>query len=161
MGIHYHHGWLIWILFFVGQVLHVALQVNSLADSSGKTRTTVLKNIFIPVMWRTFACAMIFGLIWQYPDMIAKLASMVGFNVSSDETSVLAIPMNNFIAGVYGLGLDSALGYIPFLKSQLPVIQLPVKEALADAAAKTVEVAKAIEVAQNTSEVQDKSQGGK
>jgi len=118
--VHYHHIWIIWILFLVGDGLHVLLQVNSLATVSKISKMVVLRSIWIPVAFRTFASAMIFGLIWQHPDLISQIGGIFGHPLSSDENSVFTIPMNNMIAGLYGLFLDSVLGYIPVLKSQLP-----------------------------------------
>jgi hypothetical protein len=123
VDIHYHHVAWIWILFFFGQFLHIALQVDDLARKSSKPRDEVLGMILIQVCFRTFWCAMIFGLIWQYPLIISNVLKIFGHPIGPDEADVMAIPMNNFIAGIYGLSLDSVLGYIPVLKSQLPPVQ--------------------------------------
>lgn len=120
--IHYHHGWLIWLLFLLGDALHVALQVDNLARSSKLTYKQVIQETGIKVLYRAFACAMVFGLLWQDPAIVSQIAKLVGFNISADEAEVFAIPINNAIAGLYGLFLDSLLGYIPFLKSQLPEV---------------------------------------
>lgn len=118
--IHYHHGWLIWVLFLVGAALHISLQIDSLARQKSMLRVDVFKSLLAPLAFRTFASAMIFGLIWQHPDLISQIGGLFGHPLSADESSVFAIPMNNMIAGLYGLFLDSILGYIPILKSQLP-----------------------------------------
>lgn len=122
-AVHYHHGWLIWLLFLLGDALHVGLQVDSLARTSSATRRKVLSVVWAAVAFRTFACAMIFGLIWQHPTLISQIGGLFGHPLSPDESSVFTIPMNNMIAGLYGLFLDSLLGYIPVLKSQLPTVQ--------------------------------------
>ena len=123
--IHYHHAWLIWILYFVGAALHVALQVDDIARKNNWKRIDVIQAIGTAVAYRAFASAMIFGLIWHYPLLISSALKAVGINIGPDEAEVLAIPMNNFIAGLYGLGLDSVLGYIPGLKSWLPGVNPP------------------------------------
>lgn len=125
LEIHYHHGWVIWALFFVGQLLHAGLQINSLAASHKVTKKSVIESIWIPLAFRTFACAMVFLLIWEHPSLIAQIASLIGHPISPDEAAVFAIPVNNAIAGLYGLFLDSLLGYIPVLKSQLPALDTP------------------------------------
>ena len=84
------------------------------------SRVDVFKSLLAPLAFRTFAAAMIFGLIWQHPSLISDIGGIFGHPLSADEASVFAIPMNNMIAGLYGLFLDSLLGYIPVLKSQLP-----------------------------------------
>ncbi len=122
VAVHYHHAWLIWALYFVGATLHVTLQVNDIAAKNGWKRRDVLKAIGPAVAYRAFASAMVFGLLWFYPLLISNTLKAFGINVGADEAEVLAIPMNNFVAGLYGLGLDSILGYIPGLKSWLPSV---------------------------------------
>jgi hypothetical protein len=123
--IHYHHALLIWGLFAFGILLHAALQVNAIAGHNKISFLTVLRVVAIPLVFRAFACSMIFLMIWQYPQMIAGAAKLIGHPMSPDESAVFAIPMNNAIAGLYGLFLDSLLGYIPLLKSQLPQVEFP------------------------------------
>lgn len=120
--IHFHHAWLIWLLYFVGAGLHIVLQVNDIAAKNSWTRTNVLKAIGASVAFRTFFATMLFGLVWYYPLLISNALALFGHPVSADEASVLAIPMNNFIAGIYGASFDSLLGYIPGLKSWLPSV---------------------------------------
>jgi Na+/proline symporter len=120
--IHYHHAWLVWALYFVGAALHILLQVFDIAAKNKWKPKAVLMAIGPAVAFRAFAASMAFGLIWYYPEGIANVLKLVGVNIGADEAEVLAFPMNNFIAGLYGLGLDSALGYIPGLKSWLPSV---------------------------------------
>ena len=120
--VHYHHGWLVWLLYFVGVLLHVTLQVDDIARKNNWKRRDVFNAIGPAVAFRTFGTAMIFGLIWHYPNLISNSLKIVGVNLGPDEAQVVAIPMNNFIAGIYGLMLDSLLGYIPGLKSWLPSV---------------------------------------
>jgi hypothetical protein len=123
--IHYHHAWLVWALYLIGAAIHVGLQVDDIARKNKWTRRDVIQAIGPAVAFRAFFSAMIFGLIWHYPMLISNALKMVGVNVGPDEAEVLAIPMNNFIAGLYGLMLDSLLGYIPGLKSWLPPCDPP------------------------------------
>jgi hypothetical protein len=123
--VHYHHAWLVWMLYLIGAALHVALQVNDIAAKNKWTRQDVIKAIGAAVSYRAFASAMLFGLIWHYPLLISSALKAVGINIGPDEAEVLAIPMNNFVAGLYGLMLDSLLGFIPGLKSWLPSVNPP------------------------------------
>lgn len=123
--VHYHHAWLIWGLYFVGVGLHVGLQINDIAKKNKWTRKDVFLAIGPAVAYRTFATAMVFGLIWHYPNVISDGLKLVGVNLGADEAQVVAMPMNNFVAGIYGLMLDSLLGYIPGLKSWLPNVNPP------------------------------------
>jgi hypothetical protein len=118
--VHYHHVSLIWSLYLMGVLCHVALQIDDIARKNKWARKAVVEALWIRLVYRTFATAMIFGIIWHYPLLIPGALKAIGHPVSDDEATVLAIPMNNFIAGLYGSGLDSLLGYIPGLKSWLP-----------------------------------------
>lgn len=120
IDIHYHHAWLVWLLFFCGEILHVALQADDMARKAEKSRWALLCLIWPKIAFRVFCCAMIFAIIWGNPELIAKIPAIFGHPIGVDESEVLAVPMNNAIAGLYGLFLDSLLGYIPVLKSQLP-----------------------------------------
>jgi hypothetical protein len=120
--VHYHHGWLIWLLFLCGAALHVCLQINNLVTQAKSSWSRVFCVVWVAVAYRMFACAMIFGLIWQHPALISQIGGLFGHPLSGDESSVFAIPMNNMIAGLYGLYLDSVLGYVPWFKSQLPQV---------------------------------------
>lgn len=120
--VYYHHSWLIWALYFVGAALHVTLQVNDIAAKNKWKREDVVKAIGAAVSFRAFASAMTFGLIWHYPLFISGALKMFGINLSADQAGAVAIPMNYFVAGLYGLMLDSLLGFIPGLKSWLPTV---------------------------------------
>jgi hypothetical protein len=126
LAIHYHSAVIVWILFFCGSACHIALQIDDIARKNKWTRGNVVKAIGTKVLFRTFAVTMIFGLLWHYPLLIANALKLIGRPVGDDEAAVLAIPMNYFIAGLYGAGLDSLLGYIPGLKSWLPDLNGPV-----------------------------------
>ena len=125
VAVHYHHGWLVWILYLIGSALHITLQVNDIAEKNEWKRVDVMSAIGPAVAFRSFASAMIFGLVWHYPLLISSALKVVGINIGPDEAEVLAVPMNNFVAGLYGLMLDSLLGYIPGLKSWLPSVNPP------------------------------------
>lgn len=145
---HYHHTWLIWGLFFLGQILHGLLQIDSISRQTKQTRRTILYDAWIRIAYRMGACSVLFGLVWLYPELLTKLLGVIGLQVSGDEATVIALPMNNLLALGYGMGFDSALGYIPILKSQVPPVEMPVQKVLADAAAANVQSGEAIAAAQ-------------
>lgn len=122
---HFHHAPLIWALYFVGAALHIALQIDDIARKNNWKRKDVFNAIGAAVAYRTFLSAMVFGLIWHYPEGIANALKTFGISLPGDEAEVLAFPMNYFVAGLYGLGLDVVLGYIPGLKSWLPSVTAP------------------------------------
>ena len=118
-AIHYHHiGW-IWVLFVSGMLIHWLGQVWRLSQDSKTQIKTVVQVNWVPMLYRSFACGLVFAGIWQHPQMIASLLRFFGHPVSADEAEVLAWPMNNVLAGAYGFGLDSLWGYVPWLKSQM------------------------------------------
>lgn len=122
--VHYHHAWLIWVLFFAGELFHAALQIDNLASGAGgQPWLAVLRKVATPLISRAFVCAMIFGLIWEDPQLVSQVAKLLGHPLGADEAGVFALPMNNMVAGLYGMFLDSLLGYVPILKSQLPAIE--------------------------------------
>jgi len=118
----YHHLWLIWILYYWGQLSHTALQVDSQARKAKMTWKAVLSVTGIRLIYRMTFSTAIFMLVWNNPQLIVKALGFFGMSISSEESSVLALPMNNALALLYGLLTDSLLGYIPVLKSQLPDI---------------------------------------
>ena len=113
--VHYNHSWLIWMLFFIGSSIHTASVLQ-------KTKVKLTDSL-TPIAFRTMFSTMIFWAIWQYPYVIALAFKMAGHPLAGDEGEVFALPMNYPVAGIYGLFLDYALGFVPFLKNQLP--QLP------------------------------------
>jgi hypothetical protein len=118
-AIHYHHiGW-IWVLFVSGLLVHWLGQIWRLGQDSKTTMRRVLCVNWVPMVVRSFACSLIFAAIWQHPQMIAAALKFIGHPISADEAAVFAWPMNNVISGAYGFGLDSLVGYIPILKSQM------------------------------------------
>lgn len=122
---HYHHAWLIWVLYFTGVAMHIALQINDIATKNKWTREAVIAAIGTAVAYRNFFSAMAFGLIWHYPTMIAGALKLMGINLNVDQADVVAFPMNYFVAGIYGLFLDVLFGYVPGLKSWLPDVNPP------------------------------------
>lgn len=120
--VHYHHVWLIWIIFMLGDAIHVLLQIDTIARNTKTTKRAVLEDAWVRILYRTAVCLAVFGGIWQYPHALTTIASKVGFQVSPDEAEVFALPMNNVLAFGWGLALDVLFGYIPVFKSQLPQV---------------------------------------
>jgi hypothetical protein len=126
--VHYHHYWLVILIYLLGWAFHVALQVDAIARS-GKTayakRRQVLAYLWPRIAARAFVATMLFLLVWQHPELIQRAASLFGYQIGKDESGVISFPMNNAIAGLYGFFSDSLLGYLPFLKGQLPAVEPP------------------------------------
>lgn len=118
--VHFNHIWLVWLLYFWGQLSHAALQVDSQARKAKLTRRSVFYTTWPRIVYRVSISTALFMLVWDNPGLITGAFSMIGHPLGADETAVLAIPMNNALALLYGLLTDSLLGYVPFLKSQLP-----------------------------------------
>lgn len=118
--VHFHHIWLVWILYYWGQAMHAAMQVDSQARKGRITRRAVLGITWIRILFRITAATALFLLVWDNPELIVKGLALIGHPISADEQSVLLLPMNNALALIYGLFSDSLLGYIPILKSQIP-----------------------------------------
>jgi len=120
--IHYHHDWLVWVIFAFGDGIHMLLQIDTIARNTKTSWRAVFTDAWARLLYRAAVCIFVFGLIWHYPHMLTAIASKVGITVSSDEAEVFALPMNNILAFGWGLGLDVMFGYIPWFKSQLPSV---------------------------------------
>jgi hypothetical protein len=121
---HYHHIYWIWVLFVVGMAMHWLLQVWRISQDTKTPMLAVINKNLVPVAFRSFVDLLIFAGIWQHPDILAQIAGFFGHPVTPDETAVFSIPMNNVLAAAYGVGLDSLIGYLPWLKSQLPPLTI-------------------------------------
>jgi len=119
---HFHHLWVIWALYYWGQLMHAALQVDSQARKAKMGYRAVIKITGIRLLYRITASTALFLLLWDNPQLVVKGISMI-HPLTPDEAAVFAIPINNALALAYGLLSDSLLGYIPWLKSQLPDVE--------------------------------------
>lgn len=114
---------LIEIMFGVGYIMHVLYQVNAAATAKNNpinSRLKILQNSSIQIVVRFFINAILFGLVWHYPSVLASGLGDVGVNLSPNMTAILTLPMNPLIAGGYGYCMDSLLAFIPILKNAVP-----------------------------------------
>src|ERR1700722_447833 len=101
-------------------LLHWLLQIWQMSVDGKTSMISVVKKNVVPMLWRSFADGLIFAGIWQHPQMIADVAKFFGHPISADEASVFAWPMNNVLAGAYGMGIDYLISHIPGLKNAYP-----------------------------------------
>ncbi len=117
----YYH--LIEAMFVVGYVMHVLAQAYAASVAPNnpiKSPVKIIQNSSIQIVVRFFLNAILFGLIWHYPSIVASALSGVGVNLSSNAIAILTLPMNPLIAAGFGYGLDSLLAFIPILKNVVP-----------------------------------------
>jgi len=112
---------LVWFVFIVGQALHLFLQIDAMVRSStspATSRLTVLKAKASTFAARFFVCTMIFWL-WFDGQLVAVIQG-TGISVPSWVTAVVGLHISAGVAGLVGFAIDSAIAYIPGLKSTLP-----------------------------------------
>lgn len=121
-----HHHYTIIILFVIGYMLHVGLQVDAIARAKNNPlnlRRQILKQNGIRLAARFFASLLIFFGVWKNPSLIPTIFSYAGINLNATATAILTLPMSGPLAGMMGLGVDSILAYIPGLKNIVPAIE--------------------------------------
>lgn len=114
----------IWLLFFVGQVVHVMAQIETVVRTKtnpANSRLQILKDGWFAFVIRAFVCTMLFGvfLSGELPTVLLafKIESPLWVEALSAVMNSAAGP---FIAGAFGYSIDSLLAYIPGLKSYVP-----------------------------------------
>ena len=117
------------VFYFVGQMVHAVLQIDSIARSgkSGYTRLQILAIVYPRLIARIFVPTMLFTMVWGNTDLIVKIAGLMGYTVGSSIAFILAIVMGTGLpgwsfAGLMGYMSDSLLSFIPWVKGQLPTI---------------------------------------
>lgn len=105
--------------FLVGSSLHILAQVDSLARMD-KTTTRMLllaarwETILIRTCW-----AFAFFAMWLEGQLIAVLTA-ASIPIPAAASKILDLHVSGAVAFMAGYLFDSALGYIPFLKSSVP-----------------------------------------
>lgn len=117
---------LIWLMFLLGQLMHLGAQIDSVVRATNNPATSrieIFKDRWIPITVRSFICSMLFGvfLSGHGPDVLKA------FNIPSPNWLIaLSVLMTGtgiagvFMAGLAGFGIDSAIGYIPYFKAYIP-----------------------------------------
>ncbi len=117
---------MIWGMFFAGQLMHLLMQVDAIARAKNTpitSRMKILEDRAIPITVRLFLCTLIFGLTLgggmpdlymlfgaEAPQWVVRLGGLLA------NTSIVGWS----IAGMVGFGVDSAIGFLPFVKTYIP-----------------------------------------
>jgi hypothetical protein len=124
VGGQYHYS--IVVVFLIGYLLHVGLQVDAVARSETNKISSrwfiVQQNIF-RLAARFFVSLMIFIYVWKSPATVPTVLGYLGVTLSENMIAVMTLPMNPQVAGMMGFAIDTFLAYIPWLKNQLPPIE--------------------------------------
>lgn len=117
---------MIWLMFFLGQLVHLAAQVDKIARAENTPvtdRSQILQERLIPIAVRVFACTIAFAVLFGggAPELfkifgIEPWSWLVGLSGLLANTS----PVGKAIAAALGFGMDSALTYIPKLDTYIP-----------------------------------------
>lgn len=108
-------------LFIVGLMLHTLAQIDAIARAKNNpagSRLGILAARWIPIVVRGAICLAIF-VLWLQGEL-ADVATALKIPIPDTMDRVLDLHVGGSIAFVAGYAFDSALGYVPFLKSSIP-----------------------------------------
>lgn len=115
----------IWILFLIGQLIHIMAQIESVVRSKATpvtlTRTEVLNDRLPAFLIRGFITTCLFWIFLGggLPDLlIAFKVETPGWLLAL--SAVINSQAGPPLAGIIGFSIDSMLAYVPFLKSYVP-----------------------------------------
>lgn len=117
---------LTWLMYALGQGMHLIAQLDTITRASNNTATSrlgILKDRWIPIMVRAFLGTLVFGVLLG--GGLPKLLALVGMSVPAS-VATLAMLLSEaglvgaMLAGAAGFGADSALAFFPPLKSYIP-----------------------------------------
>ena len=117
-----HHPVVIIVAFLVGWAIHLNLQVNATAIATNNSMSRRRDIFYKYQAWyaaRFLAAACIFGYFWQHPQALPGAIELVGIPVNATVVGIITLPMSAPVAAGAGFFLDSALGYIPWVKDRL------------------------------------------
>jgi hypothetical protein len=120
-----HHHYSIIVLFVLGYLLHVGLQIGAVARAKNNptnSRLQILEQNMFRFAARFFVSLMAFLFLWHNPSAVPSLLGVFGISVGTTATAILTLPISQPIAGMFGFFADSLLAYIPFLKNALPPV---------------------------------------
>jgi hypothetical protein len=117
---HYLSGWAI-CFFIIGLILHAAAQIDAIARSKNNPQTSrlaILRTRWIAILIRGAWCLALF-ILWLQGQLVEVLTAI---NVPLPDTAakILGLQVSAPIAFMAGYAFDSALGYVPWLKSSVP-----------------------------------------
>lgn len=105
----------LWILYFLGQAIHVLLQADAVARAPNnpvKTRLEVFNIMWRNYLARWFVGTMLFWLFVLYPTAIPTMVEYFGWNVPASIALMFQQKMPPPIAGLVGYAMDSILGFL-------------------------------------------------
>lgn len=114
---------LIWLVFLVGQAVHLNLQIWAIVtapNSTAKTWSEVFYARGPAIIARSFLCTMLFWL-WLDGQLVAGLDGL-GIPLPGWVHVMLALHVSAPIAGLAGFVADSILAFIPWFKSTVPTV---------------------------------------
>lgn len=114
------------IIFLIGYLLHVGLQVDAIVRSETNEITSrwfVVQQNALRLAARFFVSLMGFLYIWNYPSTVPVVLGYMGVSLSGNAIAIMTMPINPPVAGFMGFAVDTFLAYVPWLKNQLPPIE--------------------------------------
>jgi len=111
-----------WLCYIIGQGLHVAMQVGSVAKARKIARRALLAEIWPAISVRVFLCTMGFMLFEAHPDLLYKLITWTGL-----EPADTSLDMSAPVSGFFGFGSDALLSFmtakVPWLRREIPQVE--------------------------------------
>lgn len=117
---------LTWLMFQLGQVMHLLAQVDAVVRAKNNTaisRRKVLEDRWIPILVRSFACTI--GFMILLGGGLPRVIQMFG-GTPPQWSLVVAVLISETglvgygVAAGLGFAADSVLGFIPMLKAYIP-----------------------------------------
>lgn len=112
---------LIYVMFLLGYLLHMMLQVDAIVrakNNAAYSRLVVLKQNAVVLLSRLFLSFLFFAFLRSYPQFLSTVLGWVG--IPSIGNSITAVFASWFGAGMFGYMVDSILAFVPYLKNQVP-----------------------------------------
>ncbi len=117
-----HHLKVLAVLFFlIGSALHTLAQVDAIARAKNNpmdSRLAILRLQWVTILVRTGWCTAIF-ILWLQGELVDVLRA-VKISVPDAAAGIMDLHVGSAIAFLAGYSFDSALSFIPGLKSTLP-----------------------------------------
>lgn len=117
------HALLGWSTFLIGQLLQIALQVNSIVQNPSNpvdSRMALLRARIVPFAARLFLCTMGFWFVLENPEGMKALAQASGFEIPNIVLVIMSMLRYPGVSGFVGFVGDSVLSHVPGLASGLP-----------------------------------------
>lgn len=106
------------VFFLIGSALHTLAQIDAIARSKQASRIAILKEVWITILTRDGWCIAFF-VLWLQGQLVAMLTALK-IPLPDMALTVLDLHVGSAIAWMAGYTFDSALSFIPGLKSTVP-----------------------------------------